>query len=69
MEAQQCVKLSLTNRSIGLIPSIAQANRKKTNTIASREKSVLRFAKSKAFGMALTADFPTGKTAKRASLN
>jgi hypothetical protein len=49
-----------------LIPSIAQANRKKTNTIASREKSELWQSQS---SVALTADFPTGKTAKRASLN
>lgn len=53
MEAQQCVKLSLTNRSIGLIPSTPQGTRRNTNTIASRDESVLRFAKSKAFGVSL----------------
>ena len=36
MEAQQCVKLSLTNRSIGLIPPRPPKDREYTNTVASR---------------------------------
>ena len=47
MEAQQCVKLSLTNRSIGLIPPLPIRERGDTNTIASSDK-LSRLAKSTA---------------------